>query len=164
MTTIPSQAGHLRLDLEHLPVFEPVDQLPGVGDHDRRVGRKVRVMKGGLDQFSLLLPERAVAGQQSLSCKRPERVLEQTRLVKSFGMLDQDLTRQVGMVHLIHVQRAEMVVREIAIPPRDVETEGQRIERDGPGQHLAQDGEQQMNAGTWGSRRHAVRLCRSSPG
>jgi hypothetical protein len=89
---------------------------------------------------------------------RPEGVREQTRLVKSFGVLDQDLTRQVEMVHLIDVQRTQMVVREIAIPPRNVEAESQRIERDGLGQQLAQDSEQQVNTWTWGSRRHGVSL------
>ena len=85
-------------------------------------------MKRGLYQLALLLPDGAVAREQPLSGERTERLLDQPRLVEFFRLLDEDLPGEVGMIQLIHVQRADLVVSDVAELARDVQAERQRIE------------------------------------
>ena len=108
-------------------------------------------MERGLDQPALLLPERAVARQQPFPGKGTKRLLDQPRLVEFLRLLDENLPREVGMSQLIHVQRARLVIRDVAVLPCDVQTERERIEREDRRQHLPDDRERQVDVRTVGS-------------
>src|SRR5262249_40557063 len=99
------------------------------------------VMKRGLNQFPLLLPERAVARQQAFAGKRVEGALQQPRLMEFLGLLDEDLPRKVGMRQLIDAQRADLVVDDVAERARVLDRESEGIEREKARQHLRDAGQ-----------------------
>src|SRR5678815_278457 len=80
-----------------------------MADHHRSIRHELRMMKRGLYQLALLLPDRAVAREQPLSGKRTKRLLDQPRLVEFFRLIDEDLPGEVGMIELIDVQRADLI-------------------------------------------------------
>jgi hypothetical protein len=67
--------------------------------------------------------------------------------VELVRLVDQDLPRQIGMRELIHMQRTDTVVRDIAVLPRDVQPEREGVEREPLRHHLADGGEQEVDAG-----------------
>src|SRR4029077_1884889 len=133
------QLGHLDVDRDHAAVFERIGHLPGVRRHDVAVAREPAVMEGGLDQPALLLPELPVARQQPFPGKGQKGLLDETRLDELLRLLDQNLPRQVGVGQLIYVYRTSLVIRDIAVLPRDVQAERERIERKDRRQQLPDD-------------------------
>jgi hypothetical protein len=62
-------------------------------------------------------------------------MLDQPWLVEVLGLLDEDLSDEVGVIQLVDVQRTDLIVSDIAEPPCDIQAERQRIERKDPRQH-----------------------------
>ena len=142
------QLAHIGIDVERLPVTKHVGHARRVIDHDRAIRDEVAVMERRLHQPALPLPQRAVARQQPFASERTERALDQPRLVEFVRLLDEDLPREVGVIQLIDVQRAQAVVRDVAELARDGQAECEGIEWEQPRQHLADNGEQQVDART----------------
>src|SRR5262245_30018488 len=130
-----------------------------MADHRRSIRHELRVMKRGLYQFALLLPNGTVAREQPLSGKSTKGLLDQPRFVEFFRLLDEDLPGEVGMTELIDMPRADLVVSDVAEFTRDAHAKCQRIEGEPLREHLTDDGQHNVDVRSWRPRQS----CHCSP-